>query len=230
MASRFAALIPCYNVGRACIPVITRTAAQVDLCVAVDDGSTDSTRSSLESLSLPNLHLLRHERNKGKGAALVSGFRFLLEMKIDAVITLDGDGQHDPDLIPRFTAAFTEGHPALVCGNRMADQGTMPLHRQWLNRLSNWTISRICRRSIADSQCGFRLYSRQLIEAVIGKLKTVHYEMETEILIHASRLGMDVRFVPVSTIYTRETNDLSHHSLFDVLRIARLVTVHFLNR
>lgn len=230
MTSRFAALIPCYNVRRACIPVLTQASALVDLCVAVDDGSTDDTRAAMESLNLANLHILKHEKNQGKGAALVSGFRFLLEKAVDAVITLDGDGQHDAGLIPRFTAEFASGRPDLICGNRMADQRTMPVHRKWLNRLSNRTISSICGRPIHDSQCGFRLYSKKLIATVIDDLKSGRYALETEILIKASRLGMDIRFVPVSTIYSQETNNLSHHNLYDVLRIARLVTVHFFKR
>ena len=230
MSSRFAALIPCYNVGRACLPVITQASAQVQLCVAVDDGSSDDTHAAMQSLKLANLHILRHEKNLGKGAALVSGFRLILEERMDAVITLDGDGQHDPSLIPEFTAEFDAGRPDLICGNRMKDHRAMPRHRQWLNRLSNRTISSICNRPILDSQCGFRLYSTKLIAAVIDELKTGRYALETEILIKASRMGLDIRFVPVSTIYSPETNSLSHHNLYDVLRIARLVAVHFFKR
>lgn len=226
MAS-FAALIPCYNVGKACIQVILKSAQSVDLCIAVDDGSTDDTYSCMKTVSAPNLVVLRHEENLGKGAALLTGFRYLLGKKVEAIVTLDGDGQHDASLISRFTSEFDDSRAALICGNRMMDQGSMPLHRKWLNRLSNRIISRICRKEIHDSQCGFRLYSTALLEAIIDDLKTVRYELETEILIKACRLGMDVRFVPISTIYSRETTHLSHHNFYDVLRIARLLTTHY---
>ena len=228
---RYAAIVPCYNVGRACIPVLEKTSAAVDLCIAVDDGSTDNTLASMRSLSAPNLKILTHDKNRGKGVALLTGFRAVLqEGGYAAILTLDGDGQHDPSHISDFLTEFERAGQDLIIGNRMADRRPMPLHRQWLNRLSNWTISRVCRQPIADSQCGFRLYSANLLTRMLDHLRSGRYELETEILIKASRSGMKVGFVPVTTIYSAETNSLSHHNLFDVLRIARLVTVHFFRR
>jgi glycosyltransferase involved in cell wall biosynthesis len=228
MNSRFAALIPCYNVGKACVPVIQQTSGLVDLCVAVDDGSTDDTFAQMQTAGCANVSLLSHQKNMGKGMALVTGFRFLLQKGVDAVLTLDGDGQHDPAHISEFVREFNTDQPALICGNRMTDQRSMPLHRQYLNRLSNRIISGICGRPIPDSQCGFRLYSAELLSKVIDNLKTYRYELETEILIKAGKMGMDIRFIPVRTIYSTETSRLSHHNLYDVLRIARLLTMHYL--
>jgi glycosyltransferase involved in cell wall biosynthesis len=230
MSGRYAALVPCYNVGRACVPVLESTSRLVDLCVTIDDGSTDDTRACMDSVQAGNLQVLAHSRNQGKGAALVTGFRFLLERGFDAMLTLDGDGQHDPSLIPRFTSEYEANGQDLIIGNRMSDRRPMPLHRQWLNSLSNRTISRICRQPIEDSQCGFRLYSHELLARILDDVTSVRYELETEILIKASRLGMRVGFVPVSTIYSPETNSLSHHNFYDVLRIARLVTAHLIRR
>lgn len=227
MTSRFAALIPCYNVGKACVPVIQQAAAAVDICVAVDDGSTDDTFAQMQTAGGANVSLLSHPKNQGKGMALVTGFRFLLEKGVEGILTLDGDGQHDPGHIPEFIDEFDTRKPALICGNRMADQRTMPLHRQYLNRFSNRIISGICGRMIADSQCGFRLYSTALLSKVIDDLKTCRYELETEILIKASKMGMEISFIPISTIYSPETTRLSHHNLYDVLRIARLLTTHY---
>jgi glycosyltransferase involved in cell wall biosynthesis len=227
MASRFAALIPCYNVGKACVPVISRTAAMVEVCAVVDDGSSDDTLQNMQSVEVSNVVFLRHARNMGKGAALQTGFRALLEKGIDGVLTLDGDGQHDPEQVPAFIEEFRSSGADLIIGNRMMNQAGMPAHRRWLNGISNRLLSRICRRTIQDSQCGFRLYSTRLLKSIMAELKSARYELETEILIKASRSGMNVRFVPIRTIYSRETNRLSNHSFLDVLRIAKLLFSHF---
>jgi glycosyltransferase involved in cell wall biosynthesis len=225
MKFRYAAVIPCFNVNGACLPVLEKTAPLVRSCIAVDDGSTDNTSVSLESLKLANLTILHHPVNQGKGKALITGFRYVLShlLDIDAVLTLDGDGQHDPSLIPHFIDEFEKNEPDLIYGNRFAHQQGMPLHRALLNGLSNRILSRICHQPIYDSQCGFRLYSRKLIQDQIDQWSTTRYELETEILIKACRQNRKIAAVPVTMIYSNEATKLSHHSLTDVFRIARVV-------
>jgi glycosyltransferase involved in cell wall biosynthesis len=225
MKFRYGAVIPCYNVNGACIPVFQRTSTQVKELIGVDDGSTDNTFVSMQSLNLPNVTVLRHKKNCGKGKALVAGFRHVLSTlkDIDAVFTLDGDGQHDPSLIPLFIEEFEKNAPDLIYGNRFANRQGMPWDRAMLNGLSNRLLSRICHQPIYDSQCGFRLYSRKLIQDQIDQWNTEHYELETEILIKACRKGKKIASVPVTMIYSEEATKLSHHSLTDVIRIARVV-------
>lgn len=225
MKSRYGAVIPCFNVGAACVRVLRETAGRVPVCIAVDDGSTDSTAEVLDSLQIENLTVLHHKKNLGKGAALITGFRHILAefIDIDAVLTLDGDGQHDPSLIPLFIEEFERSKPELAYGNRFANRQGMPWHRAILNELSNWFISRICRQKILDSQCGFRLYSRELIQDQIQNWNTSHYELETEILIKAARQNKKIASVPITMIYSPESTKLSHHNLYDVIRIARVV-------
>lgn len=207
------------------MPVFQKTSTQVKELIGVDDGSTDNTFVSMQSLKLPNLTLLRHQKNCGKGKALVTGFRHVLSTltDVDAVITMDGDGQHDPSLIPLFIEDFEKKEPDLIYGNRFANRQGMPWHRAMLNGLSNRILSRICHQPIYDSQCGFRLYSRNLIQNQIDQWNTEHYELETEILIKACRKGRKIASVPVTMIYSEEATKLSHHSLTDVIRIARVV-------
>lgn len=225
MKYRYAAVIPCFNVGHACVPVFQETVGNVTVCIGVDDGSTDRTSEFMKQVYSENLVVLRLEKNLGKGAALITGFRYILShfLDIDAVITLDGDGQHDPSLIPHFAEEFEKNSPDLIYGNRFASRQGMPWHREILNALSNKMMSRICRRPILDSQCGFRLYSRKLIQDQMDQWKTVHYELETEILIKTCRQQRKVASVPITMIYSRESTKLSHHSLYDVIRIARVV-------
>jgi glycosyltransferase involved in cell wall biosynthesis len=226
MKFRYGAVIPCFNVGAACVPVLRETADKVQVCVAVDDGSTDRTLQVISDLGITNLKVLHHDENLGKGAALITGFRHILanSLDIDGVVTLDGDGQHDPEQIFLFIEEFERNIPDLIYGNRFANRKGMPWHRGVLNELSNSFISRICHQKILDSQCGFRLYSRGFIQDQIQSWNSAHYELETEILIQAARQNKKIASVPVTMIYSPETNKLSHHNLYDVIRIARVVT------
>ena len=112
MNDKYAALIPCYNVGPACEKVLKGIAPFVSVIVVVDDGSTDDTYSIIQRSAVPGIQLLRHDKNQGKGAALGTGFKYLLQTKpdLDSVITLDGDGQHDANLIPKFIEAREQQH------------------------------------------------------------------------------------------------------------------------
>jgi glycosyltransferase involved in cell wall biosynthesis len=225
MKEKYAAIVPCYNVGAACEKVLRQTSKHLPLIVAVDDGSTDETSAIIQKAQIKGMELLGHTQNRGKGAALITGFRHLVESypTLDAAITLDGDGQHDPQLIPKFIQIREEHQADLVYGNRMADLSSMPQHRRWLNSLSNRLISGICRMRIEDSQCGFRLYSMRLIKAILNELESGRYELETEILIRSCRKNFRIVSVPISTIYSAETSAMSHHSLTDVLRIGKLL-------
>jgi glycosyltransferase involved in cell wall biosynthesis len=232
MIHHIAAVIPCFNVGSACIPIVQACSQTLDLCVVVDDGSVDNTGRHIASVHTSNCRLIRHEKNHGKGSALITGFRHILakEPQIEAVVTLDGDGQHDPDLLSGFIDQYSKQRTDLVYGNRMAQPGAMPIHRWALNTISNGLVSRVISRPIHDSQCGYRLYSRRLLESIIGDVRTTRYELETEILILACRRNFQVDFVPITSIYSGESTSLSHHSFLDVLRIGKLLAQEFRNR
>lgn len=224
------ALIPCFNVGSACVPVIRGALDQLEVCVVVDDGSSDDTARQAESAAGDvaggnRCTVLRHERNMGKGAALLTGFRYLMEKVKDvpAVITLDGDGQHDPSLIPQFREAFQSQGAELVYGNRMSNPGRMPWHRRQLNAISSRLVSGACGQPVFDSQCGYRLYSTSLLAQTIDRAQTRRYELETELLVEACRRGFRVAPVPIPSVYSKESSGLSHHNLADVLRIGKLL-------
>ena len=104
--------------------------------VVVDDGSTDDTAAQAEAAGAT---VIRQVPNQGKGAALRAGFRHALEQGADAVVTLDADGQHDPDEIPVFLAAFARDRPELVIGRR--DFSQMPAARRVSNTLGGWVFS-----------------------------------------------------------------------------------------
>jgi len=185
--------------------------------IVVDDGSTDQTaRTAAETGAM----VISHLRNQGKGQALRTGFAYALRSGYDAVVTLDGDGQHDPSEIPRLLEAAAHTPGAIVVGSRLSVNGSpMPLARRLTNRLMSWVVSQVTRQDVHDSQCGFRVIPRRLLEAV--PLSSRRFEIETELLLSAARLGWTIRSVPVKTIYD------GHHShirpVRDGIRFARLI-------
>jgi len=181
----------CYERLSAILPALAAGAA--DICV-VDDGSASVPR---ELRSYPRLKMIVHNENRGKGAALRTGFAYALEQGYEAVVTMDGDGQHDPADIDALTAKC--GAYDLVLGARDLNSPRMPFSRRCSNRLSSYLISKALKADIPDSQCGFRCMTAALLRSV--DLKSDGYEMETEMIMKAAALGFSMASVPVSTIY-----------------------------
>jgi glycosyltransferase involved in cell wall biosynthesis len=165
--------------------------------IVVDDGSRDgSARCAREA----GATVLRHERRRGKGAAIRTGIARALDGSppADAVLLLDGDGQHLPEEIPRLVERFAAG-ARFVAGDRSAELGRMSLLRRLTNRAMTWTLNVLFLARAArlgDSQCGFRLLAADLCRALA--LRADHFEVESEILVCAHRLGEAIVTVPVS--------------------------------
>ena len=138
------ALIPAYNEADGIAAVVTAALRYLPVFV-VDDGSTDETAVRVEQAgaSVSSEHVLfgvlRQVPNQGKGAALKAGFRWAVERGCDAVLTLDGDGQHDPNEIPKFLSAYRELNADLVIGQR--DFSQMPPVRRLANTLGRLSFS-----------------------------------------------------------------------------------------
>lgn len=216
------ALLPAYNVGPL-LPAVLRACAVLPELLVVDDGSTDSTASVLASSNVPTI---THPQNRGKGSALRTGFAALLARpEVTGILTLDGDGQHDPADAAQFFAAHTADSSALILGNRWHSGQRAPALRAFANGLSTGLIRLIARQAIRDSQCGYRLYPRALLERALPLLpETGHYETETELLFLAARMGIPMRTVPVRTVYSAETQRHSNwRAVRDSLRISRVL-------
>jgi glycosyltransferase involved in cell wall biosynthesis len=211
------AVIPCFNEGRSIRRIVSEVREHLATVLVIDDGSTDAT---VREAQAAGAIVLRQPRNLGKGAALKAGFARAAEQGFRAVLTLDGDGQHDTSEIPLFVDAFEKEGCDIVVGNRMTDVRPMPLLRRWSNRFSSWVLSRMAGQRIWDSQCGYRLVSLQLWNAV--KLETRRYEMESEILIRASRHGARLGQVRVRTIYFKASGS-KINPITDTLRFLRLL-------
>lgn len=215
--TQVAALIPAYREEQFIQDVARRAAQFVDRVVVVDDGSPDRTG---EEARASGAEVLVHRRNSGKGAAVKTGLRHLIQTSpVEYTILLDGDGQHLPEEIPRFLEAANRTRSPFLVGNRMADVATMPLVR----KLTNWTMSAVISRTagqpIPDSQCGFRMVHRDLAPHLFGDADA--FDFETEMLLLASRRGVKIEAVPITTVYGDEKSKI--RPVHDTIRFLKLM-------
>lgn len=242
-ASQACVVIPGYNAAQTIAPLVHQV-RQLGLdVVVVNDGSTDQTaRLAMEA----GATVISHLHNRGKGLALRTGFAFALQGAYASIVTLDGDGQHDPSEIPTLLAALdgasvepsgpsqdsTSGRrperPRLwqgsrgigvVVGHRLASPETMPPIRRITNQLMSLVVSWLTRQSIPDSQCGFRAIRRTMLEGI--GLSARRFELETELLLAAARGGWSIASIPVRSIYHAHRSYI--HPLLDGVRFVRVI-------
>ena len=189
---KFCILIPAYNAESTLGSVLAKTQPLGLDTIVVNDGSLDETgRIALEY----RIHLLEHPSNLGKGAALRTGFQYILEKGYDAIITLDADDQHDPSEIPFLVRVFEKVRPDVLIGSRAQEFDRMTFLRRFWNRLAAKAIARYCHTDITDSQSGFRFIRVEVLREV--KLFTSGFETEMELLIKACNKGFGVLSVPI---------------------------------
>jgi glycosyltransferase involved in cell wall biosynthesis len=208
------AVIPAYQAARTLAAVVEETARHLPVLV-VDDGSTDETAAVATAAGA---EVLRQVPNQGKGAALRSGFRSVLEQGATGVLTLDADGQHYPARIPAFLESLQVGHAPLFIG--ALDFRRMPWSRRLANNLGTWTFSWAVGRHIADNQSGYRLIARPLLPALLESRED-GFEFEVEMITLAIRAGLAIDWVPIPTIYEDQGSHIrpiAHVSNF--LRVA----------
>lgn len=194
-------VIPAFNAERTVGDVvrgIQKVSPDLDVLV-IDDGSTDDSAGAAEQAGAD---VVRHSCNMGKGAALRTGFQRFLEGSHKAVITLDADGQHSPDEIPALVDCWLEDGADIVVGTRKRSVGSMPLLRILTNTVSSWLVSLSAGSRIRDSQSGYRLITRPVIQEV--RTDSLGYAAESEILIKAGSMGFHIGSAPISTIYEDE--------------------------
>ncbi|MGQ9608997.1 MAG: glycosyltransferase family 2 protein [bacterium] len=209
-------LLPGYNEEKMIGQIVSKARKVINDVIVIDDGSTDDTYQIAKSAGAI---VIRHEVNKGKGAALKTGFQYALEHNYQAVITMDSDGQHDVNDIPNFLNALSEKKTGIIIGSRMKDISTMPAIRKVTNKLTSYISSLLMRQKVDDSQSGFRLITSDVLRSI--KLESDRYDMESEILIKASRAGFQIISVPIKTIYGQEKSKIN--PLIDTYRFIRLV-------
>lgn len=216
---RVAVLIPALNEEAAIRRVAESALLHCPNLIVVDDGSSDATVERIADLPVT---LIRHERPRGKGEALRAGFRKAMALGFDAVVTMDGDGQHDAADIPRLLAAASQYPEHIIIGARLIDREQQPRHRRRANDFADWGISWACGQRLLDSQSGQRYYPRAALE--LADLTAEGFVFETEILIEASRQrGIRIAAVPIRSRYHADFRASHFRSLPDFWRITRRV-------
>ncbi|MDD5439203.1 MAG: glycosyltransferase family 2 protein [Candidatus Omnitrophica bacterium] len=210
-------VIPAYNEAATIGTIVKSLKAKGFHILVIDDGSADDTGAIA---ARHGAEVLAHKKNKGKGASLRQAFRHICEKtRYDYVVVMDGDGQHKVDDVDRFVKEAREEADDIIIGNRMNAAQSMPHVRFYTNKIMSALLSFICKQNIPDTQCGFRLMKRSVIETI--PLRTSDYDTESEILIKASRRGFKIGACPIETIYGGETSDI--HPIKDTVRFIILI-------
>lgn len=220
-------ILPAYNNGKTVGAVITGILRQLPDLIFVDDGSTDCTAEVLKGF--PGITVVRHGVNQGKGAALMSGFAKALELGFDHAISIDADGQHLPEDLPRFIAAIEQDPAALYVGSRKRVGAKVSPFSRFANAFSDFWFRLESGASLPDTQCGFRSYPLKAVGRL--RLKKKHYDFEVEVLVKAAWSGVPLKPVPVTAVYLPAGERVSHfRPVKDFLRISHLYTLFFIMR
>jgi len=222
-------LIPAHNEEKTIRAVVEGALAHVDRVLVVNDGSTDGTVAALAGLPV---EIVDHAENRGKGLRLAEGLDQAIAQGAEAVLTLDADGQHDPDDIPAFIAAAKAAPGCLVMGDRLGDRASMPEGRAFSIRFGDFFISWASECRIRDGQCGMRLYPEALWRHTrVPETERAHFVFETAILLRAAEAGVGFVRVPIKARYQGFVLRPSHfRPVLDTLRIVRTISSFLITR
>jgi glycosyltransferase involved in cell wall biosynthesis len=223
-----AVVIPALNEAATIRDVASRALRQVARVIVVDDGSRDGTASTLHGLPV---QIFRNPHTLGKAASLRRGMAAGLQEGASAVITLDGDGQHAPEDIPRLIAASQQNSGAIVVGARLHDSHEIPRARYLANRFANFWIAWAAGYPLQDSQSGFRLYPVALLRTLdVEHSLSRGFVFESEILIDAARAGVKSVAVAIPAVYSTKARRSHFRPVIDILLITRMVAWKLLSR
>jgi glycosyltransferase involved in cell wall biosynthesis len=207
---RFAILIPVYNHEEMTASVVKVALKLKFPVIVIDDGSTDSTYEKIKKIK--GIKILRHDYNRGKGAAIMTGFREAAKIA-DWAITVDADGQHDPKDALTMIKYIPKGSRPIVIGKREKMFGDdVPWTSRFGRGFSNFWVRLSGGPHASDTQSGFRIYP--LPECLDIKIKAIRYQFELELLVKANWKGIPVIEAPVSVCYTPGTRRVSHFRPF----------------
>ncbi|HSC88623.1 MAG TPA: glycosyltransferase family 2 protein [Polyangiaceae bacterium] len=213
-------VIPAHEEEERIVRTIRAVPAEVSGIVVVDDASTDATAERVGSLAEPRLELLRHEQNRGVGAAIASGYLRALERGAQVLVVMAGDAQMDPADLPALLDAIDQG-AAYAKGNRFLhpDARLMPRHR----RLGSWLLARLTRwlagASFDDSQCGYTALSAAAARQLDLQTMWPRYGYPNDLLIQLGRRGLDIVEVPVRPVYAGERSGLRPWHLLTIVGV-----------
>jgi glycosyltransferase involved in cell wall biosynthesis len=209
---RVAVVMPIHNEQGLLLRAVARVPSFVDCIVAVDDGSTDATWQHLSTITDAKVRRLRHEQNRGVGAATKTGYRYSLQTDADLIAVMDGDGQMEGGDLSRLLDAAIDGVD-YVKGNRFIDSTTIA-RMPWSRFIGNKILSWLTRRAAAfaphlDAQCGYTVIRRAALKQVDLDELYDRYGFPNEMFFAARRAGLTVASIPIRTIYGDEISGIN---------------------
>ena len=206
-----AAIVPCFNEAADVGAVVKAVHTYLPTVLVVDDGSEDPTGTAAVGAGA---RVLRHSENQGKGAALKTGFQEAMRLGFSWALMLDGDGQHAASDIPLFWYAVELKQALLVVGNRMSNSASIPTVRRYVNHWMSRKLSQRAGLDFPDSQCGFRLLHLPTLASLT--LQTLHFEIESEMLLAFAQTGQRIEFVPIQMLNKKRPSKI--HPIVDTWR------------
>lgn len=205
-------LIPSYNESKTIGSIVKRLKGRGLAVYVVDDGSNDATASIADD---EGAIVIKNTMNMGKGAALREGFKRVLKDDHPLVLLMDGDDQHDVTDIENLLHGMRESPGAgIIIGNRMLNTKNMPRVRIIVNWLLSGLISGMTGQYVPDTQCGFRVIRREVLEKI--RLESANFEIESEMIIKAAKAGFKIVSAPIKTVYQDEKSRIN--PIIDTLR------------
>lgn len=192
-----AAVIPAFNEKKYIGDVVRKTSQFVDYVIVVDDGSSDETYSIVRSMN-NKVIALRHDINLGKGAALKTGCEAACRLKVDVIVCIDADNQHNPSTIPQFLNTLIQEKTDIVFGMRQFNRH-MPFMMLFGNYLLSNMINWFFHMVLHDTQSGFRVFTTEAYRKIVWE--SSGYEAETEMIVRAGEQSLRYKEINIDTIY-----------------------------
>jgi glycosyltransferase involved in cell wall biosynthesis len=202
-------LIPVYNHAQTLRDVVLRALKVNDSVMVVDDGSTDGGIDTLTGL---DVHIVRHGRNRGKGAAILTAAKACRQLGITHIVTSDADGQHDPFEIQKFLPKIHSEPFSIIVGKRNFQTANVPRLTKFGRHFSNFWFRIQTGQSLSDTQSGFRAYPLLVLENL--KLREKRFAFEVEVLVKAAWAGVKLQEVDINVLYPPADKRISHFRVF----------------
>ncbi|MAF94761.1 MAG: glycosyl transferase family 2 [Rhodospirillaceae bacterium] len=199
-------VIPVFNNSKTIKKIVDQSFNYINKILVIDDGSTDDNLTEL--LKDTKVKIIRHENNRGKGAAILTALDYLSKKNAESMITMDADGQHLPEDIPSFINAVHTDQKALFIGARNFNQSSIPGTSRFGRKFSNMWFKIETGKVCSDTQSGFRAYPVNLLSKL--NLHGSFYDFEIEVIARASWAGIPIREINISVVYEKGDARVSH--------------------
>jgi len=209
------ATIPCFNTQDVIADVVSKAKSHVNEVVVIDDGSSDMTAITAKTIGAL---VMSHEKNQGYGEALKSCFRAALANGAEVIVTIDGDGQHNPDEIPQLLDPIFKGQADIVIGSRFLSKNNMPRYRRFGISVINYLWNLGSKTKLSDSQSGFRAYRKDIVQKL--ELSEKGMGISIEIIEKLRRMNAKIKEVAITCSYTNNNSSLSLKAFFHGFSVA----------